>query len=116
MTQPELTKRQSDVLHWIQQAQSNKQIAKRLKVSESTIKSHVGSLMKKYCCRSRSQLALFSLAGKAMQLPDQLPDDVEPKPCGWVLRKKRSVVAVSFEQDQPSPEWEAMYTKRGNRL
>ena len=116
MTQPELTKQQSAVLHWIQQAQSNKQIAKRLKVSESTIKSHVGSLMKKYCCRSRSQLALFSLAGKAMQLPDQLPDDVEPKPCGWVLRKKRSVVAVSFEQDQPSPEWEAMYTKRGNRL
>ena len=116
MMRPKTIEQQNTVLHWLQQGQNNKQIAKRLKVSESTIKTHISDLLRKYGCRTRLQLAIFSLAGKVIELPDQLPDDVEPEPCGWVLRKKRSVVALSFEKDQPSLDWEAMYTKRGNRL
>ena len=110
---PKLTKKQAIVLQWIQRAHSNKQIAKRMNLTESTIKLHVGAILKKYGCTNRSQLALFSLAGKTPDLSDQLPSDVEPKPFGWVLRKGNSVVAVSFQATQPAPDWEAMYTKRG---
>jgi DNA-binding CsgD family transcriptional regulator len=113
MTQPKLTKQQAEVLRWVQQGYTNKQIAKRLGLSDSTIKLHVGAVLKKYGCANRSQLALFSLAGKSIQLPEQLPEDVEPKPFGWVLRKGKQVVAVSFQTTQPAPDWEAMYTRKG---
>jgi DNA-binding CsgD family transcriptional regulator len=115
MTQPELTKQQSAVLSWVQKGQSNKQIAKRLNRSESTIKVHIAELLKKYGCRNRLQLALFSLAGKTINLPDQLPNDAEPKPFGWVLRRNKTVLGVSFQQAKPGPNWEPMYTKKGSR-
>jgi len=112
MTQPKLTKKQTAVLQWVQQGLSNKQIAKRLGLSESTVKLHMGSILKKYGCTNRSQLAIFSSAGKSIELLDPLPDDVEPKPFGWVLRKGNSVVAISFRATQPAPDWEAMYTRK----
>jgi DNA-binding CsgD family transcriptional regulator len=112
MTQPKLTKQQAIVLRWVQQAFTNKQIAKRLGLAESTVKLHVGAILKKYGCRNRSQLAIFSSAGKSIELLDPLPDDVEPKPFGWVLRKGKSVVAISFRATQPAPDWEAMYTRK----
>ena len=113
MSQPKLTKKQADVLSWVQQGLSNKQIARKLGLSDSTIKLHVGAILKKYGCRNRSQLAIFSSAGKVIQLEEQLPNDVEPKPFGWVLRKSNKVVAVSFQAAQPAPDWEAMYTRKG---
>ena len=40
---------------------SNKQIAKTLKISESTVKIHVSAILKNLCVRNRTQLALTKL-------------------------------------------------------
>lgn len=58
-----LTPRQCQVLTLIQEkGASNKIIAKTLKISESTVKLHVGHVLKKYGVKNRTQLALFSRA------------------------------------------------------
>lgn len=57
----ELTTRQAQVLKLIQdRGCSNKHIAKILGVSESTVKLHMGAILKKYGVKNRTQLAVFS--------------------------------------------------------
>lgn len=56
-----LTPRQSQILRMISETgSSNKIIARKLKISESTVKLHVTGLLKKFGVRNRTQLALFS--------------------------------------------------------
>lgn len=60
-----LTPRQAQVLQMIQtRGSSNKVIAKQLKISESTVKVHIGAIMKKFGVRNRTQLAVSSLQQK----------------------------------------------------
>jgi DNA-binding CsgD family transcriptional regulator len=55
-----LTARQKEVLDLIaNRGLSNKQIARVLGISESTVKIHVSAIMKAYCVRNRTQLALM---------------------------------------------------------
>lgn len=53
-----LTERESDVLELLCAAESNAGIARSLNLSESTVKSHVSSLMTKLDCTSRLQIAV----------------------------------------------------------
>ncbi|PMC76363.1 MULTISPECIES: response regulator transcription factor [unclassified Brachybacterium] len=53
-----LTEREADVLALLCAAESNAGIARALSLSESTVKSHVSSLMTKLECTSRLQIAL----------------------------------------------------------
>jgi DNA-binding NarL/FixJ family response regulator len=54
-----LTPRQTQILSLISnRGISNKSIALVLKISESTVKTHVGAIMKRYCVKNRTQLAL----------------------------------------------------------
>lgn len=56
-----LTPRQAQILDLITtRGASNKVIAKTLKISESTVKLHMSAILKKYGCRNRTQLAVFS--------------------------------------------------------
>lgn len=56
-----LTARQSQILNLIRdRGASNKAIAKILNITESTVKLHVTSILKKYGVRNRTQLALFA--------------------------------------------------------
>ena len=56
-----LTVRQSQVLHLVQdRGASNKTIAKILGITESTVKLHMGTILKKYGVKNRTQLAVFS--------------------------------------------------------
>ncbi len=56
-----LTPREQQILTLIQErGSSNKVIARILTISESTVKLHVGKVLKKYGCKNRTQLALFS--------------------------------------------------------
>lgn len=56
-----LTVRQQQVYDLIiTRGSSNKHIAKILSISESTVKLHIGAILKKYGLRSRTQLAVFS--------------------------------------------------------
>lgn len=62
-----LTTRQAQILQLIcDRGASNKVIANTLKISESTVKLHITSVLKKYGVRNRTQLALF--ANKQKQL------------------------------------------------
>lgn len=53
-----LTEREQEVLVLLCQAESNAGIAEKLTLSESTVKTHVSSLMAKLDCTSRLQVAL----------------------------------------------------------
>lgn len=56
------TPRQQEVLALIKdRGLSNKQIAKSLSISESTVKMHISDMMKKYGVKTRTQLAVMSL-------------------------------------------------------
>lgn len=56
-----LTVRQAQILQIVQERGiSNKAIAKMLGLSESTVKLHIGAILKKYSVKNRTQLALFS--------------------------------------------------------
>jgi DNA-binding NarL/FixJ family response regulator len=62
-----LTPRQHQVLHMIRtRGCSNKVIAKHLKISESTVKVHIGAIMKKFGVRNRTQLAVSAIQQKIM--------------------------------------------------
>jgi DNA-binding NarL/FixJ family response regulator len=59
-----LTFRQEQILKMIYtHGMTNQQIAKRLDLSESTVKMHIGIILKKYAVRDRSQL-IFSFKEK----------------------------------------------------
>lgn len=59
-----LTVRQQEVMDLIcNRGLSNKQIAKSLKLSESTVKIHVSAIMRSYGVRNRTQLALSASQG-----------------------------------------------------
>lgn len=56
----ELTTRQREVFNMIAtRGASNKQIARTLGVSESTVKIHVSAIMRNLCVQNRTQLALM---------------------------------------------------------
>jgi two-component system, NarL family, response regulator LiaR len=57
----ELTRREREVLEWIAQGHSNKQIARELGVAEKTVKTHVGHLLAKLGVADRTQAALLAV-------------------------------------------------------
>ena len=59
----QLTFRQEQIFSMVCKGMTNYQIAKRLSLSESTVKMHIGIVFKKYGVRDRSQL-IFSLKEK----------------------------------------------------
>ena len=53
---PQLTDRESQVLHQLSLGMSNSEMAESLNVSEGTIKAHLGSIMSKWNVRDRVQV------------------------------------------------------------
>ena len=53
-----LTPRELDVVRYVMLGESNKQIARRLGISNYTVRDHVSNLLKKAGVTSRSRLAL----------------------------------------------------------
>ena len=60
-SQNDLTQRELDVLKYIAQGMSNKQIAQELTVSITTIRTHVSNIMQKLNLENRTQAALYAL-------------------------------------------------------
>jgi NarL family two-component system response regulator LiaR len=55
-----LSERESEVLRLVAQGKANKQIARELDIAQSTVKSHVGSILGKLGLDSRTQIALYA--------------------------------------------------------
>ena len=66
---PELTRRQTDVFGLLALGLSNKEIGRRLAVSEGTVKLHVAALLKKLGVNNRTQVAI-----KTARLIPDFPD------------------------------------------
>jgi DNA-binding CsgD family transcriptional regulator len=58
----DLTEREREVLESLLQNLSNKEIAKKLTISERTAKFHVANLLAKYGVKRRADLILLGLA------------------------------------------------------
>jgi len=104
-----LTPRQSEVLLWVQRGLSNKQIAKRLNIGESTVKLHMTAILEKHGVRNRTQLAMYSTQGQVLNLPEV--SDLEREPIGWIKRSGKHVHGVVFYSQPPAEDWEPIYTK-----
>ena len=57
---PQLTGRESDVLALIAEGQTNKMIARELKISDGTVKGHVKHLLNKLGFKSRVEAAVWA--------------------------------------------------------
>ncbi len=57
----ELTKREREVLRLIADGKSNQEIADKLVISESTVKTHVSNILSKLHLKDRTQIAIYAL-------------------------------------------------------
>jgi DNA-binding CsgD family transcriptional regulator len=70
-----LTRREREIADLIAQALSNRQIARRLVISQRTVESHVGNILTKFGLSSRAQIAAAFAAGVEPPGSEQrLPD------------------------------------------
>lgn len=70
-TRPEnLTKREIDVIRLIAKGYSNRQIAEELLISDRTVSTHVGRILKKLQLENRTQIALYALRKGLVDLVD----------------------------------------------
>ncbi|MBA7670691.1 Transcriptional regulatory protein DegU [subsurface metagenome] len=56
-----LTARETEILNYVAQGNSNKQIAAKLSISEQTIKNHVASIMLKLNANARTQAVVIAV-------------------------------------------------------
>lgn len=75
----DLTGRERDVLGWVAQGSTNKEIARALSITENTVKNHLKNILSKLHLRNRVQLATYAVrSGIASQSQvdyDKLPED-----------------------------------------
>ncbi len=57
----DLTEREREILSWIAQGLSNREIAERTFISEKTVKTHVSSILSKLHLADRTQAAIYAL-------------------------------------------------------
>lgn len=55
----EITEREFEILKYIGEGLSNKEISQKLYLSEGTVRNYVTELLEKLCLRDRTQLAIF---------------------------------------------------------
>ena len=56
-----LTPREEEILTWLVKGDSNKEIARELDISESTVKVHVQNILKKFNVSSRVEAAVYAV-------------------------------------------------------
>jgi two-component system, NarL family, response regulator LiaR len=68
-----LTERETEVLQLVARGQSNKEIGRQLCISETTVKSHVKSIMEKLAAPSRVHAALYAVRVGLVSLDPDTP-------------------------------------------
>ena len=55
-----LSHRETEVLHQVARGLANKHVARELGITESTVKTHIGSLLAKLGVRNRVEIAMWA--------------------------------------------------------
>ena len=66
---PRLTERELEVLKLVAQGLNNREIAKRLFISENTVKNHVRNILEKLQLHSRMEAVMYAVKEKLLDLP-----------------------------------------------
>jgi ATP/maltotriose-dependent transcriptional regulator MalT len=74
-----LTPREREVLGFLAAAQTNKEIAQMLFLSESTVKVHVRNVLRKIGARTRTEAAVYALTMRRLEASDE-PRASDPDP------------------------------------
>jgi NarL family two-component system response regulator LiaR len=64
----DLTERELDVIRLVARGESNQTIAQELVISEKTVKTHVSNILSKLNLQDRTQLAIFAIKNKLVDL------------------------------------------------
>jgi len=67
---PRLTDRELAVLQLVAQGLNNREIGKRLFISENTVKNHVRNILEKLQLHSRMEAAMYAVREKLIDIPD----------------------------------------------
>jgi DNA-binding NarL/FixJ family response regulator len=65
---PQLTQRELEVLRHVADGASNREVAKRLGISENTVKNHVRNILEKLRLHSRMEAVLYAMREKLLDL------------------------------------------------
>ena len=104
-----LTNKQKLVLEWVLKGAPNKEIARRIGISESSVKAHITNIFKKYAVRNRTQLCLYYKGDITPELPT-----LETKPIGWILKSGDTIKGFVIADKQPDDNWVGVYVKDTN--
>ncbi|MEO5653148.1 MAG: response regulator transcription factor [Marmoricola sp.] len=69
MPGPRLTERELEVLKLVAQGLNNREIAKRLFISENTVKNHVRNILEKLQLHSRMEAVMYAVREKLLDIP-----------------------------------------------
>ncbi|HEX6864638.1 MAG TPA: response regulator transcription factor [Thermoanaerobaculia bacterium] len=69
LTEP-LSERETDVLHQLAHGRTNREIADALRISEDTVKTHVGNILSKLQLAHRTQAVIYALKEGLLSLDD----------------------------------------------
>jgi DNA-binding NarL/FixJ family response regulator len=67
-SESELSEREKEVLGYLAQGLSNKDIAEQLFISDKTVKIHVSKILKKFDVKSRSQAVIYAVQNKLVPI------------------------------------------------
>ncbi len=67
---PRLTERELEVLRLVAQGLNNREIAKRLFISENTVKNHVRNILEKLQLHSRMEAVMYAVREKLLDIPN----------------------------------------------
>lgn len=67
---PQVTARELEVLKLVAQGLNNREIAKRLFISENTVKNHVRNILEKLQLHSRMDAVMYAMREKLIDIPD----------------------------------------------
>jgi DNA-binding NarL/FixJ family response regulator len=73
-----LSPREMEILQYVTQGMSNKEIAQLLSISHQTVKNHMTSILRKLAVDDRTQAAVYALRRGWVRLRDAIPDDHPP--------------------------------------
>ena len=105
-----LTPRQSQVFDFIHQGLSNKEIARKLNIAESTVKIHVTAILQQYQLTS-----VKKLVANTQSVTEKIePIILNSSHIGWVKKNSRGIRGLMFTKRSPGNGWDPIYTNDKN--